>query len=237
MSCELKTSVFSPLFVLIYRALGCAQRWRLAGIVMHWLIRVEGGMYESATARKILQKYHGVEIGAYSYGECFSPGKFPQNVRVGRYVSIAGDVRVFTKNHPIDRLSTHPFFYDKRLGIVSDEKLNRGQLLIEHDAWLGIRSIITPGCNRIGIGAVVAAGAVVTKDVEDFAVVAGIPAKVIKFRFDQKTRKTILESQWWERSLDDLKEDMDHLTLPLTAVNSEYGVFPPANWGRILPDA
>ncbi len=165
--------------------------------------RLEGGEMRSRTLREILAAYHGVEVGAYSYGPCTTPGLFPGGVAVGRYVSIARDVKVFLRDHPLDRLSTHPFFYNASLGLVAEDTVPFGRLDIGHDSWIGAGSVITAGCRRIGIGAVVGAGAVVTADVPDFAIVAGVPARILRYRFDRATRAAVLASEWWLRPVEE----------------------------------
>ena len=177
--------------------------------------RLEGGDFYSATLRDILWKYHGVRAGAYSYGEGLIPGSFPAGVTIGRYVSIASGVRVFIRNHPMDRLSSHPFFFNRHLGWLKEDSVSFGSLAIEHDAWIGGQALITPGCTRIGVGAVVAAGSVVTKDVPDFAVVAGNPARLLRFRFGEAAIGIILASRWWEKSAAECARFMDHMIRPL----------------------
>lgn len=148
----------------------------------------------------------------YSYGPCLVPGGFPPGVKVGRYVSVASGVQVLLRNHPMDRLSTHPFFFNQKLGLLEKDTIEDGNLEIGHDAWIGSRVIITPGCKRIGIGSVVGAGAVVTKDVPDFAIVGGNPARLIRYRFSEDQREVILASRWWERSIEELRAHMEFFT-------------------------
>src|SRR5262249_22530567 len=141
-------------------------------------IRLEGGQFYSGTLRRILRQDHGVEVGAFSYGPCMNPGAFPKGTVVGRYVSVGPGVQVFLRDHPLDRLSLHPFFYNHKLGWVHEDTIPSGTLEIGHDAWIGANAIVTSGCSRIGIGAVVGAASVVTRDVPDFAVVGGNPARL-----------------------------------------------------------
>ncbi|MEM1329469.1 MAG: CatB-related O-acetyltransferase [Planctomycetota bacterium] len=182
---------------------------------MRRLGKWEGNRMHSHTLRVLIEKYHGVRVGAYSYGPCLKPGQFPRGVVVGRYASIADGVRVFLRNHPMDWLSTHAFFFNRVLGYVPRDTVEPGELWIGHDAWIGENSIITPGCSRIGIGSVVGAGSVVTRDVPDFAIVAGTPAKQIRYRFPEATRQAILASRWWERPMSEVRGYMDSMTAPV----------------------
>jgi len=191
---------------------GELRRCTLSGIIL-WLSRMprmkrmslglafrwEGGQFLSATARTIMNRDFGVLIGAHSYGGCFVPGAWPRQVTVGRYVSIARDVRIFLRHHPMERMSMHPYFYNSKLGFVKRDNIPEGRLVIDHDSWIGERAIITSKCTRIGIGAVVGAGAVVTKDVPDFGVVCGNPAKLIRYRFPPDEAEKRLASRWWEK--------------------------------------
>jgi virginiamycin A acetyltransferase len=206
---DLRRSIMSALMVKAYRFP------RLRGSVIAAAQRSEGGQFLSWTLRKIVEDYHGVKVGAYSYGTCLIPGAFPSGVTVGRYVSIASGVRVFLRNHPLDRLSTHPFFFNHVLGIVDEDSIVQGSLVIGHDAWIGERAMVMPGCSRIGVGAVIAAGAVVTHDVPDFAIVGGVPARIIRRRFDSATCDRILDSRWWDKSIEQCRPYLSSMTCPL----------------------
>ena len=109
----------------------------------------------------------------------------------------------------------HPFFYNSALGVVDEDTIDYSPLEIGHDAWIGERTMIMPGCRNIGIGAVVGAGSIVTKDVPDFAIVAGNPARLIRYRFSENIRQLILDSKWWERSIDDIIQHKSEMLIPL----------------------
>jgi acetyltransferase-like isoleucine patch superfamily enzyme len=178
-------------------------------------MRLEGGQYFTGTVRDVLARYHGVIVGAYSYGGCLIPGCLPPGVRVGRYASVAHDVRVAVRNHPTDCLSQHPFFFNRTAGFVKEDTVPYQKLVIEHDAWVAAGTVITPGCRRIGLGAVVGGGAVVTRDVPDFAIVVGNPARIVRYRFDEVTQAAIRDSRWWERTIEECLQFLPEMTRPL----------------------
>lgn len=185
---------------------------RFRGIATSLAIRMEGGRFFSKTLRDFFRVHHGVEIGPYSYGGCFKPGALPRGTVVGNYVSVSSFMRVFRRNHPFDRLSQHPFFYNNVVGLLTRDSINTNEenpLRIGHDTWTGHEVVILPGCREIGDGAIVGAGSVVTRDVEPFTIVAGNPAKVIKRRFSPEVERAVIESRWWERTLPELLEDPD----------------------------
>ena len=176
----LRSSALGPLLFALSRLP------KVRRICLKLALKLEGGQFYSLTARRIMKARYGVEIGAYSYGPCFVPGEFPPHVTIGRYVSFAVGISIHVRNHPLDRISTHPFFFNSKLGYLEKDTMEFRHLVIEHDAWIGERAQVLPKCKRIGIGAVVGAGAIVTKDVPDYAIVGGNPAKIIRYRFPKE---------------------------------------------------
>ncbi len=118
----------------------------------------------------------------------------------------------------MERLSLHPFFYNRELGYLREDSVALGTLEIGHDTWIGHGAIFAPGCKRIGLGAVVGAGAVVTKDVPDFAIVAGNPARILRYRFPENLQTLIRESRWWEKPIEEIVPYMEQMLLPVSAV-------------------
>lgn len=166
-------------------------------LLVRLILRLEGGEMRSRTLRRIMARCHGVEVGAYSYG-CFDPIRAPSGSRFGRYVSVGPEVAIYRRNHPLGRLTLHPYFYRPELSGSAVKDVATSPLIVADDAWIGARALILPGCGRIGRGAVVAAGAVVTKDVPDYAVVAGSPARVIRHRFEESERDAAERTGWWQ---------------------------------------
>lgn len=163
-------------------------RYRLLAMV----VRSEGGEFTSLTLRSILRTHHGVEVGPHSYGSLLQPGLADAGLTIGAYVSIGPGVRRFGANHPIDEPLMHPYAYSSSLGFVGPgADVERTRCDIGDDAWIGAGTIILPGCRRIGRGAVVGAGSVVTRDVPDFAVVVGNPARHVRDRLTEQQRADV----------------------------------------------
>ena len=113
---------------------------------------------------------------------------------------------------------TTSIFYAALVGVLRRNALPAAEvnpLTIGHDVWIGARVIILPGCRQIGDGAVVGAGAVVTRDVEPYRIVAGNPARAIRPRFEPKIEALGLASAWWQRSLEELMPHLALFTQPL----------------------
>ena len=181
------------------------------------MARYEGGEVISSTLRDYAES-HNVKVGMYTYGFCFSE-KFNLGGRVtiGRYCSIAENVRYFGANHPLKNVSTSAYFYNSALGLnVAD--VERNKLVVGNDVWIGYGVVITSGCKRIGNGAVIGAGSVVTKDVEPYSVVAGNPAKVIKYRFSPEVIEKIECSEWWNYKPEELFRYYEYMHEPIKFV-------------------
>lgn len=159
---------------------------------------------ESVFLRTYFQKKFNINVGMYSYG-CFDPGRIGSNTKIGRYCSFSGTSRRFNGNHGIDFLSTHAYLYNVNLHLVEKETIQRTECSIGDDVWMGHNAIILPSVKTIGRGAIIGAGAVVTKDVPAYAIVGGNPAKIIKFRFDSHVIEAIEETNWWLLDKEELK--------------------------------
>lgn len=147
----------------------------------------------------------------YLYGDKYSSENWePQwtidQLYIGSYVCIAGECVILmggNNTHRADWFSLYPFVEN-----IVDSYMPSGDTIIGDGAWLGMRSLILPGI-KIGEGAIVASGAVVTKDVEPYSVVAGNPARVVKYRFSEEIIKSLLEMKiydWDEDKFNSLKE-------------------------------
>ena len=148
-----------------------------------------------------------VRIGAFTY---IVGGWIDACDEIGRYCSIARDVRIGDPGHPVDWLGSGTFQYNASTwswhpaGVVSEVRheqrnFDKAPVQIGNDVWLGAGAIVLRGVS-IGDGAVVAAGAVVTKDVPPYAIVGGVPAEVIRYRFAPGLVEELLDLRWWRFS-------------------------------------
>lgn len=155
-----------------------------------------------------------VEVGAFTY--CNDAVEI-SNAEIGRYCSIGQGVIINPGHHPTDFVTTHPIAVDGdgaafgMMGMPAYKATARTALgrpvsgkslrtKIGHDVWIGARAIILQGVS-IGTGAIIGAGAVVTRDVRPYEIVGGVPAKRIRWRFDGMMRRRLLASAWWLRDL------------------------------------
>jgi virginiamycin A acetyltransferase len=215
-----KTRQWKIVSQLLYRAyaidIGVFRK-----IILKIIQFLEGGEFYSTTMRRIYSSYHGVNIGMYSYGGCFSQENIRTGTEIGRYCSFATNVYIYTRNHPYKYKSTHPFFYNSKLKLIKKDLISTSRVIIGNDVWIGMNVIILPSVSYIGDGVVIGAGSIVTKDIPPFAVVAGNPARVIKYRFSDEIIMKIKESRWWDKNIHELSSSLIEFTEPLEVTGSE----------------
>lgn len=191
---------------------------RLRGLTL-WLVRrVDGPDHTSPTMRAIFSHYFGVEIGMYTHGACFEPFTLDEQTRIGRYCSVARGVRVLNHNHPVGFKSTSPFFFNEHFGLCDHSLVEFNPLEIGNDVWIGANAVVLPEVDRIGDGAIIGAGAVVSRDVPPYAVVLGNPGRVVKYRFPEDVIARLLAEKWWEKDLEELLPDLGTFQEPLRSV-------------------
>lgn len=168
-----------------------------------------------------------IEVGDYSYFHDFEdPLAFEKNVMyhsdnapdkliIGRFCAIASGVKFImnTANHEISSISTFPFaIFGNEWAKIKKDPLNKtnykGDTVIGNDVWIGYEATIMPGV-KIGNGVIIAAKSVVTKDVPDYTVVGGNPAKIIRKRFHQNDIDRLLLIAWWNWSVEKITDNLE----------------------------
>ena len=145
-------------------------------------------------------------LGRFTY----LAGSEIRNSDIGSFCSIGPRVSIGgLGHHPMNRFSTHPSFYStiRQCGytFVRNTTFSESRrTTIGNDVWIGVGAIILDGV-KVGDGACIAAGAIVTKDVEPYAIVGGVPARVLKKRFDDNTASILMSSKWWDWDIETLQ--------------------------------
>ena len=158
-----------------------------------------------------LENSNAIEVGKWTYGTPQVQFAEPKSVKIGNFCSLGYGLQIIIGgDHRTDWVSTFPFvsFRDKGWPETPDipgHPKSKGHVIIGNDVWIGMEALILSGV-AIGDGAVIGARSVVTKDVPPYAVAAGNPARIVKYRFDEITIKKLLAIAWWNWPDEEIKK-------------------------------
>lgn len=184
---------------------------RLDGYMSYWKAqkqKMQSGIHESAYIMPQARISPGVSIGRFTYIRSHAE---IDSGRIGAFCSIAPGVKIGGEEHPVDSVSTHPFWYSPggfTLPVEDQEhgwSQTRFPPAIGNDVWIGAQAQILRGA-VVEDGAVIGAGAIVTGRIPAYAIAVGIPARIIRYRFDPDICDRLRRSEWWNWDEDRLRD-------------------------------
>ena len=181
----------------------------------------------AASLSRHLKLGKGVTIG---YGSHICTGSIGKYTYINKYClvdrntesivsfcSIAYSVKIGLGNHPTQWVSSHPFAYDRKYGFIKQNKSFQefisDKCIIGNDVWIGANAIILAGV-KVGDGAIIGANSFVNNDVQPYSIVAGTPARHVRYRFDKTTITRLLKSKWWEWDDRQIRQKIDNFNDP-----------------------
>lgn len=201
----------------------------------HYIQIFEREIDQQTTVNRVV---NGVQVGRFTYG--YSKHCYPNSIlkQIGSFTSINESVSIGEVNHPLNFITTHPILYTPENeilgyegvpGILPKEEVidvynipSNKKVVVGSDVWIGANAVILPGVT-VGDGAVIGAGAVVTKDVPPYAIMGGVPAKVIRYRFTPEEIEILLNIKWWEWEIEEIKSKA-HLLKDPALFFEKYGL-------------
>ena len=182
----------------------------LSGLLYFWSKekrKIFRGKYDKAAVYITKLRKRGISVG---YGTFIAPGVRIRDKRtvIGKYCSIARDVTIGTGQHPLDTLTTHSMVHSEcytgegHIGFLPENRVTFDRsrpVHVGNDVWIGLGAVIMDGVT-IGDGAVIGTYSVVTKDVPPYAIVVGIPGRVLRYRFDDNTIARLQKTRWFDRN-------------------------------------
>lgn len=173
------------------------------------------------STKSLVQRFtvlRNTTLGDYTY---VGYNSTMNNVTIGKFCSISKNVNIGLGTHPINFVSTSPIFFSLRNGTGYSwvDKTyfvdTPARVIIGNDVWIGMNVTIMGGIN-VGDGSIIGSHALVTKDVPPYAIVGGVPAKIIKYRFPPEIIEKMIRSEWWNLSDQELKTKLNHFNREVT---------------------
>ena len=206
----MKSIIENPIFIWIFK-LFIAKRlefkYRDKNLKIGYLSYAKNSTFEMFNTLKNNVSLNSVKLGRFTY---ISTNTKIQYTTIGKFCSVGPDCKIGLGKHPSNTfVSTHPIFFSlskqSQMTFVSKKYFDEFEhISIGNDVWIGTGSIIIDGV-KIEDGVIVAAGSVVTEDIPAYAIVGGVPAKIIKYRFSEKEIDRLLEIKWWDMNIDLIK--------------------------------